>query len=254
MNPIINTKVYTEGMRKSLIDKVFFVDKVECKNFVDFGCGDGSMIDFLAGMFPENNYYGYDENKDFIDSNIHIMANEYFSSSWDDVFYKLDVRETGIILSSVVHEVYSYKSKKEIEDFWNIVYNNNFGYVIFRDMMVSSNSDRPSDVNDVLKIRRNYDPSMLSEFESNWGSITHNKNLIHFLLKYRYKENWSREVEEDYLPIYYEKFLSLVPSEYDVLFLEHYSLPFLKTKAKSDFDIDIKDNTHIKMILKRKDF
>ena len=84
------------------------------------------------------------------------------------------------------------------------------------------------------------------------GSIGINKNLIHYLLKYRYTENWDRELNENYLPISKEKLLSLIPKNYEVIFYEHYALPFLKEKVREDFGIILKDKTHIKLILKRK--
>ncbi|MGA1049083.1 MAG: hypothetical protein ACO3UU_13830, partial [Minisyncoccia bacterium] len=41
----------------------------------------------------------------------------------------------------------------------------------------------------------------LISFEKVWGSIFKDyRNFIHFLLKYRYTDNWEREVNENYLP------------------------------------------------------
>ena len=41
--------VYNSRMRKSLLDKIFFMDKIDgCDRFLDYGCADGSMIKFLA--------------------------------------------------------------------------------------------------------------------------------------------------------------------------------------------------------------
>lgn len=38
---ISNFDVYTEKMKMSLLDKIFFVDKIESNVLVDFGCADG---------------------------------------------------------------------------------------------------------------------------------------------------------------------------------------------------------------------
>ena len=45
-------------------------------------------------------------------------------------------------------------------------------------------------------------------FEDVWGAIcdvrakkVDTKRLFHFLIKYRYQENWAREVQENYLPV-----------------------------------------------------
>jgi hypothetical protein len=117
-------------------------------------------------------------------------------------------------------------------------------------MMVSNFTDRPSDINDMVKVINKTSKSQLQDFENKWGKVNNNKNLIHYLLKYRYKANWEREVAENYLPITMEYLLSLIPDNYEIVFYEHYSLPFLKEQVNKDFGINIKDNTHIKMILK----
>ena len=58
---IADRQLYTENMRKSLMDKAFFIDKIDAKHFVDFGCADGSLLKFLKTIFPNSaNYVGYD--------------------------------------------------------------------------------------------------------------------------------------------------------------------------------------------------
>lgn len=49
---------------------------------------------------------------------------------------------------------------------------------------------------------------ILRSFEDVWGDVcdvrarkVNVKNLIHFLVKYRYVENWEREVQENYFPV-----------------------------------------------------
>ena len=59
---------YTTEMRKSLIDKIFFMDKMdnEVKTIVDYGCADGVLIDFLSNIFPEINFIGLDISDEMI--------------------------------------------------------------------------------------------------------------------------------------------------------------------------------------------
>ena len=53
-NPIVNLNRYNLSMSKSLIDKIFFMDKIDdtIKVIVDYGCADGTLIRFLAPLFP----------------------------------------------------------------------------------------------------------------------------------------------------------------------------------------------------------
>jgi len=76
---------------------------------------------------------------------------------------------------------------------------------------------------------------------------------MHFLLKYKYLQpNWNREVRENYFPLYREKLLSMIPDNYSILYHEHFTLPYIKESVKEDLGIEIKDNTHLKLILKLK--
>ena len=56
---IIDLNGYTEKMRKGFLDKTFFLEKiVDATVFVDFGCANGDMIEFMFKLFPEYHYYG----------------------------------------------------------------------------------------------------------------------------------------------------------------------------------------------------
>ena len=105
-------------------------------------------------------------------------------------------------------------------------------------------------MNDVACVLRESD-DMLIKFEQTWGSIEQNKNLVHYLMKYRYKENRDREIRENYFPLYREELLRKIPKEYKITFHDHYVLPYVKNQVKKDFGIDLMDNTHMKLILER---
>ena len=104
----------------------------------------------------------------------------------------------------------------------------------------------------VKKIINKTDTKHLKDFEHIWGSISNKKNMLHYLLKYRYTNNWAREVEENYFPCTVEEHLAKIPDTYELVHFEHFVLPFHKEVVKKDFDIDFVEPTHIKMILKRK--
>ncbi len=120
MNDIAN---YNLQMRKSLLDKIFFADKMDCKRFVDFGCADGSMIKFLSGIYPENIYYGYDQNKEMIhlasndnNDNVHLLFTDDIKAIHDFInASNLQHEDVGVIASSILHEIYHFKVQ---EKFW----------------------------------------------------------------------------------------------------------------------------------------
>ena len=43
-----------------------------------------------------------------------------------------------------------------------------------------------------------------------------------------------------------------IPKEYEIVYLDHLTLPFTAWQIKKDFDISLTTPTHIKLILKRK--
>jgi len=254
MNEISDYAIYNAGMKKSLLDKIFFMDKVDSDLFIDYGCADGSLIKFLRALFPEYEYYGYDISEEMISiakkNNPEICDN--FSTNWEFIKNKIQQKKSTIILSSIIHEVYSYGTIIDVEEFWSRIFKENFNFIVLRDMMPSKTIDRIADINDISKIYKKANHKNLFDFENTWGSIENNKSMTHFLLKYRYTENWDREVRENYIPITREDFLSSIVDSYEITFHEHFTLPYLKTIVKKDFDIDLKDNTHLKLVLRKK--
>jgi len=59
-------------------------------------------------------------------------------------------------------------------------------------------------------------------------------------------------VNENYLPITVEELMQLIPQEYEVVYSEHYVLPYVKQQIRRDSGIELKDATHFKILLKRK--
>lgn len=239
---------YNEEMRKSMMDKLFFIDKIDAEVIVDYGCADGTMIEFLINMFPEKRYVGFDNDPKMIEiaqERLKEYNNAVFPYDWNDDIIKN--RKSAVICSSLIHEIYSYSNVYEIAEFWERV--SQFDYIAIRDMSVSKTAIRPSNPLDVVKIPHD---ERLEEFILECGSICDNYHLIHYLLKYRYVENWKREVRENYLGITTEQLIEALPKTHKIIHYEHYVLPFLAAQVKKDFDIELKDNTHVKIILERK--
>ena len=267
-----NIEYYNKEMQKGMEDKLFFVERLP-KNqnymFVDFGCADGSMINALASIYkdnPNNVYVGYDISDEMIKlakTNYHgpVNANVRFTTNWDEcrqsgssVFVN---RKKVLILSSVIHEVYSYGTEETICKFWDQVRYSDFDYIIIRDMCPSEDIDRDAkkSLTNTIERSRNVSIEQVKEFSEIWGTLTNNKNAIHFLLKYRWKVNWDREVRENYFPIYVEDLIEKITctgARYKIDYLNRFRVPFLDKCIKEDFNIELDDFTHIKAIFSKK--
>ena len=280
MTVIDNYTTYIEGMQKSLDDKLFWIPLLENEKIdtvVDFGCADGALIDKayyqLHLQHNENvKFIGVDNNEKMLNKALINCPFMKAATNLDDV----EVRENCLLnLSSVIHEVYSYCSEEEIDNFWNHVFNDNYKYIAIRDMMVdrSVNLIKPiveqtqSGIhyfrheywNKYYNKIYNFDTKQWQNFlihsgyganESSYDVV--NKDVLHFLMKYRYIENWEREVRENYFPIYYEDLLNKIieNGNYEIIYARQYILPFVKEKVKEDFDINLVDNTHCQILLK----
>ena len=233
-NPISDINEYIGKMNKGL----------------DFGCADGSLLKEIYKMKPDINLIGYDIDDDMIN----ISKNQYpdidFYSNWNEVIQNVNSYNAAILLSSVIHEVYSYGTSSEIRQFWNEqVFNNKFKYIIIRDMIPSTSFDKMNMI-DIKKIKEKSDPKYLHDFESKWGDISTNfRVLLHWLLKYKYTTNWDRESKENYLPVSLETIKKKIPSNWKIIYENHYTYEYLKNQIKQDFDIELKENTHLQMII-----
>ena len=256
---------YNKEMQKGMEDKLFFINKLPANQkyvFVDFGCADGSMINALSAIYEgkDHVYVGYDISETMISiakTNYHGPTDENvrFTADWEEVLNIL-VGTIGykkvLILSSVIHEVYSYaESEQDIKTFWDRVCNHGFDYIVIRDMCPSDSIFRNTHWSNVDKILNNCDETQLGEFEKVWGSITKQNNFVHFLLKYRWKINWKREVNENYFPITVQTLLTYF-KDFNIDYFERFRVPFLDECWMKDFSISIEDYTHIKAIFSKK--
>lgn len=276
--PIADESLYNAEMAKSLIDKIYFLDKVDANLFVDYGCADGIMLCFIEHVFPGVQLVGYDIDENQLEAarrnalrqnpNTQIV----FTSDWNEVrSIVLREREKGtkscLVLSSVLHEIHQYlgegeqsRVRKEIwggdispateagsipQETMEILFN----FIAFRDLMVSRTASRPSDPMQVARIIQCFDPKRLAEWTATWGSIEENWSLTHFILTYRYEVNWARELKENYLPVPYEDFLASIPPYYFPVYKDHFTLPFLRRCVKERFGFDLNERTHLKLVL-----
>jgi len=244
---------YNLRMERSIIDKIYFMDKVfGADTIVDFGCADGALIANLHRLFPDVRYAGFDISPEMLArAKDKVPAGTLLTSDWAEIQAFIAGHASAIVLSSVIHEVYSYGSADDVQEFWGRVWNSGFAYVAMRELAVSKTASRPSDPIAVARIRQIEDPERLSQWEARWGSLSENWSLVHFLLTYRYKDNWAREMRENYLPLSVEEILALAPRAYFPTHFEHYTLPFLRRAVEQDFGFPLSERTHLKLIFER---
>lgn len=245
---------HIDGMRKSMEDKMFFTKYLspqDIDHFVDFGCANGEMLARIGEVFPEWELTGVDNNPKMIK----IAQEKCPQARFTDGITCLAPSNNSLLnLSSVIHEVYSYSNATQIKSFWFDVFKSGkWKYISIREFMVSEKTDRESHIQDYNNVFDKSHPSILHSFIERWGNVSNQKTLIHYLLKYRYIANWEREVDENYLPITLEQLLNLIPDNYEIIYMDHYILPFTKNKIYEDFEIELTDPTHIKLLLRRKD-
>lgn len=243
MEKINDMNVYNKRMAAGMADKLFFLNEVSnIDTIVDFGCANGELLRLMPDTI---NKIGIDNNPDMIAAaKVNCPAATYVSSF-------ADVRISGttlLNLSSVIHEVYSYLPVEKVKAFWDNVFNSGYTYIAIRDMMVADVSNRHWDIGGAEKAKRH---PLFRDFHKSFPG-SRECDLIHFLLKYRYVENWDRESKENYFPITLEELKRLIPENYEIIYENHYALEWTKNKAYEDFGYEIKDNTHIKLILKLK--
>ena len=273
---------YNKNMAKSMEDKMFFVNMLPKSNsyiFVDFGCADGVMINALNEQYRDSYFFGYDISDSMIElAKAKAMDSEhnvetFFTTNWVDIIKKISdindknhVYKTVLVLSSVIHEVYSYANgEDDINKFWRMITDSiDFDYICIRDMMYSKDMDRYcTTLNDAWIYKHIHEfqywtPCKARQIAKqyadyfNGNKSTNVKDLIQFLLKYKWVINWERELKENYFPISVEEFLEKMTANFNIKYLERFRVPYLDECFRKDFDIELEDNTHIKAIFEHK--
>ena len=259
--PISDLQSYIDGMSLSMQDKLFFVDMLNFDAIVDFGCADGTFLESIMKSNPNVKIIGYDLDETMLSqARTRLGDRVLLTSDWDEVIREISHNKSPLLnLSSVIHEVYSYSSGSVIKKFWDEqVFGGDFKWITIRDMIPSLEIGK-EEINmfkdDVKKVRNKTDKFYLKSFENRWGDINDNyRTFIHYLLKYRYTDNWDREVNEDYLPVSLETVKTKIPSNYKIVYEQDFLLDFLKQQVKKDFNVHLTHSTHTKMIIQNKNF
>lgn len=244
-----NLTIYNDNMRKSMMDKIFFIDKVESDIIVDFGCADGSMINLMNDIFPQKLYYGYDHNEKMIElsKQNNTGDNCLFFSDWSKLLETIRIArivnknkvKICIVFSSVLHEI---DNKLE---FFDVIDLSVFDYVVIREMFFEY--DRHFTLRQMNDIIKHIQPEIIDYYGS---KIYEDKNIVQSMFKSYYKENLKLELLEDYFSFdntamnYIERKFKLKS-----LYKEKFILPYWRETIIRDFGIDLSVlTTHIKLI------
>ena len=287
---IANNEIYLSNMAKSFGDKAWFLKLIpeEIDTIVDFGGGEGQFCEFFEAKARLANrsfkYIIIDNNPGFLKNAIKkgFRGFESLDDLKNDSSWNSDT--TLLNMSSVIHEVYSYADDVHtVDGFWNSLKACQFKMIAIRDMSLGAGSYAEVPKEAVFYVYDNIFKSpkyvqRLESFEEVWGAICSDENdihrlldvkrLIHFLIKYRYVENWDREVQENYLPLSQDKLQDWIVKKlgYHLIHKESSKLPFYHKCWTKDFKLNLPDNnsyrkqfaewlksitTHIKWLAKR---
>lgn len=265
---IPNMELYNKRMSRTMIDKIFFLSHIDdnTKIFVDFGCANGEMLKVVSNFIPDGLFIGYDISVPMLkkaQENVGDDKRFGFTNSLQTLesilqrAKKYNGKRTCLILSSVIHEVYSYSPTEEVKKFWKFVNDSGFDYIAIREMTydrILNNLPVYPPTYKILKENTTYNEEF-KEFEKTWGTIrTSQKKMIHFLLKYIYKgDNWEREVKENYLPLDFETLKRKISNtKYKPVFEHSYMLPYIRRRVWEDFRIYLHNTTtHCKLLYEK---
>ena len=251
-------------MDVSLPDKAFFVYRAPlARVIVDFGCAAGNLFRYIRST--SNQEYimiGYDN-----DATMRELAREaadVVCGTMEELqetiertleAHNLTMKNVLFNFSSVIHEMNSY----EIDDIFSFINKLRPGYVSIRDMKFRRKKEIPGNT------FRVFDEKYLNQFHS---FLAHRGILFpdladfaEYLLKYKYTENWERELEERYFFgfAYAEKYYNALIDnhKYRLTWDVNYCLPHFDRQIKNDFNIffNISDyfTTHEQLLLERTD-
>ena len=167
MTPIANMNAYNDGMRKSMLDKIWFLDKIDgdIDTVYDYGCADGSLLRMVSEICPNMKLDGYDISQEMIDIAKKNVSNAELLSTNP----KMNLHNTVLNASSVFHEIHAYSP--DIEWDYQNIFNSGATYIAIRDMFYSKHSCRPTNSISLAKVLQHEKPDKISEFEAFNGGV-----------------------------------------------------------------------------------
>lgn len=258
MENIVNIHDYNTAMQKTLLDKIWFLDKIDnsIKYIFDFGCADGSLTSFINDMFPNHfEFFLIDNNPEMLKiANDNLQGSNspitfHCCNSIDEAIAQCDdIRNSVLVLNSVIHEILSYCNYEEQMSLFHQFFYNPFGYIAIRDMHLFNIPHFSIDSTDIEVFQKFLD--FVSNFTPN--GMTMQQMQLEFLLKTDYFNNWEREKKERYLWDWIEIVQGYTMGIYENIYEEDFSLPYHRRKWYKKFGVSQTNKiaTHKKLLLK----
>lgn len=279
MDDIHNIDTYIKGMSATLKDKMWWLDLIpgEIDTVIDYGCAQGD----LALLLPDKyRYIGIDNSPEMLqlarhNHLLHFGRRSEFYPSLIEANGKYEPSTTVLVLNSVMHEIFSYLSPAEVHALFEEMFGSGIRCVAIRDMHLPdaeaigrigthSNRERLNQSFRYSNLWTEYMNYVLYDRYTE-GYIQEDKGrgkfegmpvyMTEFLLKYRYVENWKREMREYYLWPWLQMISQYIKADgddhgfYAVAHESEFRVSFIVDKIKEDFDIDFDLNTHRKVLL-----
>ena len=256
---IKNMSIYIQRMEASLQEKLYFMNHLHntVEYILDFGCADGVLLEAVSNAGYK--CFGIDNEPEMQKLAYQRLGNKVkiYNSLDEFLSHNSDiVNNTAIILSSVVHEIFSYSSLSEAFSLLNQIGSIGFKQICIRDMALNESMNYsliPASL-DLTKVKNHKLYRSYVNFLGHEPSTY--KELYHFLLKYRYEDNWNRELPENYLIFSMEELMKVYsfsqhPYKYNLSFFEHKVLEYTKEQVYKDFGLVMDRATNYKLIYTR---
>ena len=249
-----NLNGYIKKLEKGMEDKLFFLRHIDMNEYslvVEFGCANGRLLRRIESVTDKNitKLVGFDINEEIIMIAKNISPEITFTSKWDEVLtlLKHTPKKSLIIFSSVWHEI--------SQEYYETIFNEmtKFTTIVIRDMKAPIKGAEPIDAPTRDRIKKMVPEWQFNEFEEKWGRIDNKKTLYRFLLMYTYLDNWDNEINEDYFSTPWSEINWALEKDYDVIYLNSYTLEYKKDAIAKMFDHHMKDITHHQVIYTKKE-
>lgn len=269
MNLMIkNPQKYCESMSQSSADKLFFLHELNISDYdviVDIGCADGTLISQMAENIESSKqilFIGIDKDKRLVNAGLNKSYNNK-----SVLLFNLDLEEdlldeekeeayairqycqsaTNMLLvcSSVLHE-FNFLSSPFFSSLCLLA-----NTIVVRDMKAPV-IQGPIDGTTRARVIQNFPKELLVPFEEKFGRIDNTRTLYRFFLMYKWKEDWAKELEEDYFSIKWQDLKEWLSNlNFHVAYEKDYILPYIKKEIMNRFSHKMRQPTHKQIIFDR---
>lgn len=263
MDKIQGIDSYVKSMSATIQDKCWWAYRIpsDIRTVIDFGCAQGDLGLYLDKLKPNRfRYIGVDNSDEMLSLARHNhylhfhKGDSIFCSELSDVLNQCDPKNTILVLNSVVHEIFSYMPLSQSNALLSEMFGAGFRFVAIRDMYKHNSGNIDADMFDIAMCNSQYawmwdayNSYIQSEFVP--GYMSTEDRIAEFLLKYRYENNWEREMKEtylwDWLPMIEHYYRS---GNYRITYEDNFFIPYIRQHFIEDIGVQFLFNTHKKVL------